>query len=70
MRQILEKHYEHDVDINNLLIDFPNLILMSIPNKLIKMMQLTLNETRGDARYENDFLRNQQWNIITGCSHL
>ena len=58
MRQIYEKCYEYDIDTYNLFIDFrqafdkmnrekiyTNLLTLGIPNKLVKMIKMTLNST-------------------------
>jgi len=77
LRQIMEKGYEYKIELNELLIDFrqafdtvyrskmiETLKLMEIPNKLIKLIKMTVQNTR--AVVETEHGRTEKFHINTG----
>jgi len=66
IRQITEKHFEHDVDLHLLFVDFRSafdsinrkilietIVEMKIPAKLIKLTVMTLSQTRSLVKIGN-----------------
>ena len=68
MRQIYEKFLEYNIDLHNIFIDFSqafdtvnrdvifnNLIKHSVPDKLIKLVKLTMQRTKMKVKASNSY---------------
>ena len=79
LRQIMEKCYEYKIELNKLFIDFRQVFdkvltskmieifkLMKIPNKLIRLTKMIMQNTR--AAVETEQGRSENFNINTGLS--
>ena len=77
IRQIFEKCYEHNIDLYNIFIDYTqafdsvnrnviieSLIKNEIPSKLIKLIALTLNNTKARVKVNNQI--SEDFRVVTG----
>jgi hypothetical protein len=66
LRQMMEKHYAHSMDLHMLFVDFRNAFdnvnrkrlyevmkQMEIPDKLIRLIQMTMNTTQAQIKRDN-----------------